>query len=80
MVMNEELFPHMILPPAGWDHPEPSWFDYSRCTRMAMNELSINDLLMNNVPGVPPPEDTLNEESIEPLQPDLTGTPDPTKT
>jgi len=32
ILMNEELLPNGILPPAGWDHPEPSWFDYSRCT------------------------------------------------
>jgi len=30
--MNEELFPNGILPPANFPHPEPSWFDYSRCT------------------------------------------------
>src|SRR5882757_6166875 len=47
---------------------------------MAVNKLSINDLLIDNVPGAPPPEDTPNEEPIDPQQPDLTCTPDPTKT
>jgi len=30
--MNEGLLPNRILPPAGWDYPEPSWFDSSRCS------------------------------------------------
>jgi len=77
--MNEGLLPNGILPPASWDHLEPSWFDYSRCTWMAIHKLSINDLLIDNVPGAPPPEDTPNEESIDPQQPDLTCTPDPTQ-
>jgi hypothetical protein len=47
---------------------------------MAIDTLSINDLPLDNPPGVPPPEDTPNEESIYPQQPDLTCTPDPTKT
>jgi hypothetical protein len=47
---------------------------------MAIDKLSINDLLIDNVPGAPPPEDTPNEEPIDPQQPDLTCTPDPTKT
>ena len=37
--MNEGLLPDGILPPAGWDRPEPSWFDFSRCTWMAIDEL-----------------------------------------
>jgi len=78
--MNEGLLPNWILPPAGFPHPEPSWFDYSRCTWMAIDKLSINDLLLDNVPGAPPPEDTPNEEPIDPQQPDLTCTPDPNKT
>jgi len=78
--MNEGLLPNGILPPAGWDHPEPSWFDYCRCTWMAIDKLSINDLLLDNVLGAPPPEDTSNKEPIDPQQPDLTCTPDPTKT
>jgi hypothetical protein len=77
--MNEGLLPNGILPPAGWDHPQPSWFDYSWCTSMAIDKLSINDLLPDNIPGAPPPEDTPNEEPIDPQQPDLTCTPDPTK-
>ena len=47
---------------------------------MAIDKLSINDLLLDNVPGAPPPEDTPNEEPIDPQQPDLTCTPHPTKT
>jgi len=47
---------------------------------MAIDKLSINDLLIDNVPGAPPPEDTPNQEPIDPQQPDLTCTPDPTKT
>jgi len=47
---------------------------------MAIDKLSINDLLIDNVPGAPPPEDTSNEESIDSQQPHLTCTPDPTKT
>jgi len=78
--MNEGLLHNGNLPPAGWDHPEPWWFDYSRCTWMAINKLSINDLLIDNIPGAPPPEDTPNKEPIDPQQPDLTCTPDPTKT
>ena len=78
--MNEGLIPNRILPPAGILHPEPSRIDYSRCTSMAIDKLSINDLLIDNVPGAPPPEDTSNEEQIDPHRPDLTCTPDPTKT
>jgi len=79
--MNEGVLPNGILPPAGFPHPEPSWFDYSRCTWMAIDKLSINDLLKHNVPGAPPPpEDTPNDEPMDPLQPDLTCTSDPTKT
>jgi hypothetical protein len=40
----------------------------------------MNDLLLGNVPGVPPPEDTSNAEPINPKQDDLTCTPDPTRT
>jgi len=47
---------------------------------MAIDKLSNNDLLLDNVPGAPPPKDTPNEEPIDPQQPDLTCTPDPTKT
>jgi len=53
--MNEGLLPNVILPPAGWYHPEPLWFDYNRCVWMAINKLSINDLLIDNVPGAPQP-------------------------
>ena len=47
---------------------------------MAIDKLSINDLLIQNVPGAPPPEDTPNEKFIDPQQPDLICTPDPTRT
>jgi len=47
---------------------------------MAIDELPINHRLIDNVPGAPPPDDTPNEELIDPQQPDLTCTPDPTKT
>jgi hypothetical protein len=47
---------------------------------MAIDKLSINDLLIHNVPDAPPPEDTPNEEPIDAQQPDLAYTPDPTKT
>jgi len=47
---------------------------------MAINKLSINDLLIDNIPGAPPPENPPTEESIDPQQPDLTCTSDPTKT
>jgi hypothetical protein len=45
-----------------------------------MDTLSMNNLLLDNVPGAPPLVDTPNEEPIDPQQPDLTSTPDPTKT
>jgi hypothetical protein len=47
---------------------------------MAIDKLSINDLLIDNIPGAPPPEVILNEDSIDAEQPDVTCTPDPTKT
>jgi len=47
---------------------------------MAVNELPINDRLIDNVPGAPPSEDTPDKEPIDPQQPDLTCTPDQTKT
>jgi len=47
---------------------------------MSINKLSVDDLLIDNVPGAPRPKDTPNEEPKDPQQPDLTCTPDPTKT
>src|SRR5882757_2002005 len=48
---------------------------------MAIDELSeLIHLPIDNVPGAPPPEDTSDEEPIDPQKPDLTCTPDPTKT
>jgi len=64
--MNEGLLPNRILPHGKWDHPEPSWFDFSRRTWMAIYKLSINDLHIDHVPGWLPAEDTLNEELIDP--------------
>jgi hypothetical protein len=47
---------------------------------MAIDKLSINDLLIDNIPSAPPPEDTPNDEPLDPQQPDLTCTQDPTNT
>jgi hypothetical protein len=47
---------------------------------MAIDKLSMNDLLLDNILGAPPPEDTADKEPIDPQQPDLTRTPDPTNT
>jgi len=47
---------------------------------MAIDKLSINGRVIDNVPGAPPPDDTPNTEPKDPQQPDLTCTPDPTKT
>jgi len=48
---------------------------------MAIDELSqLIHLPIDNVPGGPPPEDTPDEDTIDPHKPDLTCTPDPTKT
>jgi hypothetical protein len=48
---------------------------------MAIDELSqLIHLPMDNVPGAPPPEDTPNEEPIDPQKPDRTCTPAPTNT
>jgi hypothetical protein len=45
---------------------------------MAINKLSINDTLIDNVPGTRQPEDTPDEVPIDSQQPDLTCTPDAT--
>jgi len=47
---------------------------------MAIHKLSINDLLIDNIPGAPPPEDTPDEQPIDPQQPDLICTPDRIRT
>jgi len=79
--MNEGILPDGILPPAGWDRPEPSWFNFSRYTWIVIDELSQwIHLPIKNVPGAPQPEDTPDKEIIDPLKPDLTCTPDPTMT
>jgi len=67
ILMNEGLLPDGILPPAGWDWPEPSWFNFSQCTWMAIDELSQQiHLPIDNVPGAPPPEDSPDKETIDP--------------
>jgi len=78
--MSEGILPNWILPPAGFPYPEPSWFEYSWCTWMAIEKLTINDQLIDNVPGAPTPEETPNGELIDSQQSDLTCTPGPTKT
>jgi len=57
MSINEGLLPNGILPPASRVHPESSWIDYSRCTWMAIDKMSINALLIDNIRVAPPPED-----------------------
>jgi len=47
---------------------------------MAIDKRWINDLLIDNVLGALRPENAPNQETIDPQQPDLTCTPDPTKT
>jgi len=48
---------------------------------MAIDELSpLVHLPIDNVPGAPPPEDTPNEEPIDPQKSNLSCTSDPTKT
>jgi hypothetical protein len=47
---------------------------------MAVDKLSNNDLLIDSVPDAPPRQGTHNKQPIDPQQPDLTSTPDPTKT
>jgi hypothetical protein len=47
---------------------------------MASNMLSINDVLIDNIPGARPPDKTLNAEHTDPQQPDVSGTIDLTKT
>jgi hypothetical protein len=39
---------------------------------MAIDKLSINDLLIDAIHGAQPPEDTPNKEPIDLHQPDLT--------
>jgi hypothetical protein len=55
-------------------------FDYSMCTCMAIFKLSINNQLIANVPGAPPPDDTPHQEPTDPQQSDLTCSPYPTET
>jgi len=78
--MNEGLLPNGYLPPAGFPHPEASWLNYSRCTSIAIEKLPVNDLLLDNVVGAPPPEVTPKEEYIDSQQPDLTCSTYPIQT
>jgi hypothetical protein len=45
---------------------------------MGINKLAINDRLIDNIPGSPPPEDTPNEEPIDPQHSNFSCNPDPT--
>jgi len=63
--MNQGLLPNVFQPPASWPHSEASWFDYSRCSWIAIDKLWIYDLHIDNVLGAPPPEVTPNEEPID---------------
>jgi len=47
---------------------------------MPIEKLPINDRLLDNVLGAPLPEDIPSKEPIDPQQPNLTCTPDSTKT
>jgi len=47
---------------------------------MDIDELSIIDLLIDNIPGAPPPQDSPNAEPIDPQHPDPTCNPAPRKT
>ena len=58
---------------------------YHGTTSVGATELLSTSKLTNiqpidNVPSAPPPEDTPDEETIDPLKPNLTSTFDPTKT
>jgi len=44
---------------------------------MAIEKLSTNNLSINNIHRTPPPEDTPDEEQIDPMIPNLTFTSDP---
>jgi len=76
LLMDEGLLPNGILPPTDFPHPEPSWFAYSKCSRMAIEKMSMNDPPIDNIPGALPPEDTSNKELVDSQQPDHTCTPD----
>jgi hypothetical protein len=74
------LLPNRIGLPASCDHHEQSWLQYSRCIWTAINKLSSNNRLIQNILGAPPAEDPPNEESNYPELSSLTFTPDPTMT
>lgn len=76
---NNGLLPNWLLPPADWDPPDPSCFNFSRCSRMAIDKPAATDLPMVDVPGAPPPEDTPCKKPTDTPNPDLTCTPHPTK-
>jgi len=79
MSINKGLLPDVILPPAGRDRPEPSWFHIGRCTEMAIDKLSTTDLPIGNVTSAPSSENTPGAESTDPQNTDLPRTPDSTK-
>jgi len=78
--INQGFLPDCIVHPEGCNRPEPSWLDFSRCTHEwpSMRQ-STNDLTIDNVHGVPAPEDTPDEDTQDPQKPDLKCTPDSTK-
>jgi hypothetical protein len=39
ILLDKELLPDWILPPAWWDRPEPYWDDFSQCSWMAIDEI-----------------------------------------
>jgi len=49
----------------------PEWLSISKST---------NDTTLDIVTGLPPPEDSPDEDAIDPLKPNLVCTPDATKT
>jgi hypothetical protein len=78
--MKEGLLPNEILLPASRVHPEPAWCDYSRYTWMAIDQQSMNNLLIGNLLGPQSPEDTAIRKPINAQLPNLACTRDPTKT
>ena len=76
ILINEELLPDGSSPTAGWDRPDPLWFDFSQWTWMAIQDHSrLLHLRTDISPGAPPPGDTLYIETIDPRMPDLACTP-----
>jgi len=78
--MNEELLPKFILTPAAYNHLEQSWYDHRRSIWKANEELSIGDLLTDNVPSAPPSADIPDKDTLDHEQSDLIWTSGTTKT